>query len=757
MITLITGMAYHTTFTVPVVYFFFMRIALFLKNLDEEYQLSIFRAVKAEAAALDLELFCVQGELLPERRPVLEDLFPSRRLSGAGGILFLASVLIDRLELDCEEELKTLFEGLPFVSIGDRFFDYPSIQIRVEKPMRALMEHLIVFHGYRKLLFIGGPAEHQDSILRERIFRESVEKYRPRFPELRGEAINGEFLEMSGMILARDYMRLHPESPPDAVVAANDNMALGVQNMLLSAGDPRWRNCPVTGFDDISRSALETPSLTTIHQPLDTLGRLAVRTLRDLMEGKKAPRAIHTGAELVIRSSCGCPGPAAENAGSSHTGPFHAGSFQIDPFHAEYRAMTNRYHLRYVSVLGRALVAVKNYDETLQSLRFFLSCLEVPLFYLVIYDRPRLSPGGGGKLYYERTAEGEAAHTVNPPDIALGDFIGGLSPGPSPGASSGPSRSWCLNHLRSGSEFLGLAIYDAPDDAQPQIYNGLILLANTVKRLFMYGDERERARELEREVHYRTRDLLEANVKLTEEVRRRVEVEAEVLRVSEMERLRFSIDLHDDICQRLAGISMLGKSLAAAGKNRKDGEALGELSRLIDETLLRTRRYAHDSFPMELDTLGLRDSLASLCASVSAQTHCECRYSWTAGDPSPLSKSQDINVYRIIQEALQNAVKHAGANRVTVEIGREAGDGFWFTAQVRDNGTGNSLLNGEAAGASPSRPTASPAGRPSGREGLGLKSMRYRARQAGAEYFFDSREIGGTLVRLRIPLAPNDS
>jgi signal transduction histidine kinase len=218
-----------------------------------------------------------------------------------------------------------------------------------------------------------------------------------------------------------------------------------------------------------------------------------------------------------------------------------------------------------------------------------------------------------------------------------------------------------------------------------------------------------------------------------------MEVEAEVLRISEMERLRFSIDLHDDICQRLAGISMFSKSLAARKQDERSAEDLKELSQLVDETLLRTRQYAHDSFPMELDALGLKDLLGSLCSAVSKQTHCECLYSWSADGASPLDQSQDINVYRIIQEALQNAVKHARANRITVEISVTDG---WFTASVQDNGTGSPELNGE-------KPVSHNKGR---REGLGLRSMRYRAHQAGAEYFFDSREIGGTLVKIRIPV-----
>jgi signal transduction histidine kinase len=442
------------------------------------------------------------------------------------------------------------------------------------------------------------------------------------------------------------------------------------------------------------------------------MGKLAVRTLHDLIRGKEAPRTIFADAKLVIRNSCGCD--AKDLSAAGETLPAE-----------RYRAITNQYHLRHLSILGRSLVVINTYEEMIQPLRFFLTYLDVSHFFLIVYERPRPDIGTGGKLIYERTPEKDVSHVEAPPEIDTSDFMRRLGGG----GSGGVSPTWCLDHLRSGSEFLGLVIYAGPDMVHPQLYNGLILLANTVKRLFIYGDELERANHLEREVQ--------------EEVRRRMEVEAEVLRISEMERLRFSIDLHDDICQRLAGISMFGKSLAAQKPAGHKAGALTELSELIDETLLRTRQYAHDSFPMELDTLGLKESLDTLCLAVNKQTHCECLYSWTAGNTSPLTKSQDINVYRIIQEALQNAVKHAKANRITVDIGCKD---CWFTASVQDNGTGNSRLNAE-------KPAAPQKSR---REGLGLRSMRYRAHQAGAEYVFDSREIGGTLVKIRIPLTSKE-
>jgi signal transduction histidine kinase len=258
-----------------------------------------------------------------------------------------------------------------------------------------------------------------------------------------------------------------------------------------------------------------------------------------------------------------------------------------------------------------------------------------------------------------------------------------------------------------------------------------------VKRLQILENEKDRALRLEQEVSYRTRDLLEANKKLSEEARRRLAVEAEVLRISEMERLRFSLDLHDDICQRLAGISMYCKSLSA----REDLKPfLPELAGLIDETLSRTRRYAHDSFPVELDSFGLREAVGGLCGRINKETDCACDYTWKVPSSVHLAQAMEINVYRIVQEALNNVVKHSKADKSAVEIKAE---GSVLLVRIKDNGKGNPLLNSENYHKLPEE------GR---RTGLGLRSMEYRAHQLGAECLFKSTVKGGTLVELRIPI-----
>jgi signal transduction histidine kinase len=263
--------------------------------------------------------------------------------------------------------------------------------------------------------------------------------------------------------------------------------------------------------------------------------------------------------------------------------------------------------------------------------------------------------------------------------------------------------------------------------------SGVVFIANTVKRLRSLEDEKERAHRLEQEVAYRTGDLLEANRRLKEEGERRVAVEAEVLRISDLERRRFSADLHDDICQRLAGISMFCKSLTV-----QDAPAvfLPELSEFIDETLILTRRYAHDSFPMDLDAFGLREAIAGLCDRISREGKLKCGLSWTAPEVLPLNRIQELNIYRIIQEALQNVLKHAEADTVRVRLDAE---NAFLRLRIRDNGRGM---------------PKEPRGR---REVLGLRSMEYRAHQLGGEYHIHSRRAsaaakGATVVEVIIPL-----
>jgi len=709
-----------------------MRIGLFLNNLDGEYQISIYRGVRAEAAGMGLDLVSIQGESLNYyRNENPEKLFPSREFIGADGLLLLTSTIMD---LTVGSPISAFWQhiNVPIVSVGSRLPDYPSIIVRNRKSMTQLMDHLILHHGYRKLLFLGGPVEHPANLVREHIFVRTINTLKAEYPGLQGRVINGDFYQPTAMMMMKEYIDACPDDPPDVIVSANDVIALAAQGLLHTIDDPRWHNCPVTGFDDIEQAKMEVPALTTVWQPLEELGRLAVWTLWDMMTGKEVSPVIYAESELRIRSSCGC----TESAD-------HGESKIADKNPGGVIGNLSEYHLQNVNFIGQAFIAINSMGEMLPPLSFFLTNLAVKTFYLILYPTPLDCPGKSGNLIYYRNAEKDYFLTDNPETVEMTEFFTRIIENPlknnpdTNALSSGTALS--VFYLCSGSEYLGLIVYDAPDYVLPQICNAAIFLSNTVKRLEIHAGEREQAQRLEKEVAVRTKDLGKAYEKLQEEVRRRITVEAEVLKISEMERLRFSMDLHDDICQRLAGISMFCKSFI---QGEKPNSFLPELSELIDETLARTRRYAHDSFPMELDVLGLKETLDALCHTVTRQNTCRCIFSWSAPGKSPFNSAQDLNVYRIVQEALHNAVKHANATIIYVEV--NTADGF-FTVSISDNGTGDSHLNEEISDTTDLKRFVK-------RGGLGLRSMHYRAHQLEAEYIFESTEQDGTKIVLKIPL-----
>ncbi|MDR0412057.1 MAG: substrate-binding domain-containing protein [Treponema sp.] len=710
-----------------------MKIALFLNNLDEEYQISVYRGIQAETKALGIGMICVQDEMFTASKA---SIFSSGDFIGVDGILILSSVFVHKDDFvnDFAEFFKNPQNKFdcPVVSIGQQLPHFPSIIVKSRDSMEKLMEHLIAFHKYKKFLFIGGPKNHYDNIIRESVFRQTIG-----LAGCEGTVINGEFNAMSGVSIMRDYLLSHVE-PPDAVVAASDTIAFGVQEALHTYG----KTCATIGFDDTVKAQMEISSLTTVRQPFGEMGQQAVRTLRDMILGKEVPKVVSIDSMLVIRSSCGCEKRLEE------TKPLMPRLLEM-----QYNAIISEGFFLNVSFLGKSLITVNSLEEIIPHLQYFLTGLNIATFYLVLYRKPEAVPAEQGILVFQRVngkdffdfshlsqVKGQSQSSASSENaVSLKDFFDAhivLRDGET------AFDSWAIYHLRSGSEYLGLIVYGATDMVHSHVCSAAVFIANTVKRLQIAETEQERLKKLEEEVAFRTQDLVSTHKKLEEEAKRRLEIEAEVLRISELERQRFSMDLHDDICQRLAGISMFCKGLASGIGAEV---LLPELSEMIDETLSRTRQYAHDSFPVELGAFGLNEALSSLCHSVNKQSVCLCSYKWIVPMSSPLTRDQELNVYRIIQEALANATKHSKARNVSVEVTKEEN---YVVVRVRDNGMGDARLNSFGEG---SIGTLAKSNNNKRRIGLGIRSMQYRAHQLGADYHIVSSETG-TLVEVKIPM-----
>jgi two-component system CheB/CheR fusion protein len=204
-----------------------------------------------------------------------------------------------------------------------------------------------------------------------------------------------------------------------------------------------------------------------------------------------------------------------------------------------------------------------------------------------------------------------------------------------------------------------------------------------------------------------------------------VELEREILAISEREQRRLGHDLHDDLCQQLAGIEFLSQRLAsdlAAGPVAGAAQAR-EIAQMVRRAMTQTRDLARGLSPVRLEAEGLTDALRELAGGTKKVFRCDCRFRCDPPVQLP-NHTVAIHLYRIAQEAVSNAIKHGQARRI--EIGLTA-RGHSVTLAVKDNGKG--------------LPHKLPK-----RKGMGLRIMRYRAEVIGGTLKVEPHPRGGTRV-----------
>ena len=180
----------------------------------------------------------------------------------------------------------------------------PSVTIENRAPMQELVEHLITEHNRKEILFVAGPDGWQDSIEREEGYRDALKAHGIPFrPEL---VIQGSFRRNVAYLAMLEF--LVSDIDFNAVVATNDEAASGVFEALRKSGKRIPEDVALTGFDNrIFVAEYMTPKLTTVHAPVEELGRMAARQLVSLVEGQPAEMETLLPTEVIIRQSCGCP------------------------------------------------------------------------------------------------------------------------------------------------------------------------------------------------------------------------------------------------------------------------------------------------------------------------------------------------------------------------------------------------------------------------------------------------------------------
>ena len=205
-------------------------------------------------------------------------------------------------------------------------------------------------------------------------------------------------------------------------------------------------------------------------------------------------------------------------------------------------------------------------------------------------------------------------------------------------------------------------------------------------------------------------------------------LEREIQTISEREQRRIGQDLHDGLGQYLTGIACMVKVLGAKLAEKKLPEA-GDAQRItlmVNETIQQTRDLARGLCPVELETNGLQAALHELAARVTKLFNVQCEFDST-GVVQMYDNAAAVHLYRIAQEAINNAIKHGQASRIILSLTSANGQ---IVLAVKDNGCGFSANQKSS--------------------GMGMRVMNYRAAMAGANVQIESVPEGGALVKCTV-------
>ncbi len=214
---------------------------------------------------------------------------------------------------------------------------------------------------------------------------------------------------------------------------------------------------------------------------------------------------------------------------------------------------------------------------------------------------------------------------------------------------------------------------------------------------------------------------------ISEDITESKRLEKEVIEISDREQCRLGQDLHDGICQQLVSIAfatdLLRRDLAA--KSAPEAVRLARITALLDNAIMQARNLSHALYPVNLVGNGLGVALRELAGSISQGFRVVCE-AQCAEAVLIQDHAVATHLYRIAQEAVQNATKHADPTRILICLYQE-GDTIYLS--ITDNGLG---LHEER------------------NFGVGLSIMRYRASMAGGRLEIQRGPLGGTMISIAV-------
>lgn len=349
------------------------KIAVFLSGLDEEYQNQITQGIHQFAAAhgIDVLHFIAFGGILNNGSYDTGEynIFRLPNLKALDGVILLTNT-IARSETVQEIVSQVRASGIPAVSVDADYGDFYSIGVDNRSAMAQIVRHFTDTHGLRRINYISGPDDNPDSIERLAGYKQVLTEHN--IPIEEDRIYHGSFQRRDGRTAVDVFLRSEL-SMPEAIVCANDTMAVSVISALNAHGLRVPEDIMVSGFDNTYNARNYAPEITSVARPLIQCGTLACELLYNAWNGVQQERVHKLEMQPRFSESCGCDAHYCDTIRD-----FKKHNYQIqEDFSID------------ISLLSRmacSLVECANYDEYIEALKEFVLETNCEEFYLCLCE-----------------------------------------------------------------------------------------------------------------------------------------------------------------------------------------------------------------------------------------------------------------------------------------------------------------------------------------------------------------------------------
>lgn len=511
------------------------RTVAFVMNELTDYSFELSAGAESVLAAHGYQSMVIAGKHLDDPASKTHNLIyqaiNKKRFAGA---LFHTLTIENSFSPTVLPKLLTQLADLPIISIGAKLPTCSSIIAAQETGMWQLMEYLLAQNRYQRFLFVRGLPNNADSLIREQIFRAALQRYQ-RLAQV--ESIVGGFdgdvvykeiftrLVMATQATAPP-MNAPPAAPalfPMVIVCANDRMAVAAIEAVHDAGLRIPDDVAITGFDNSLECKKSKVPLTTVGQPLWSIGEQAAEMLLDAIAGKAvADRKMPT--QLIVRASSSKEPstgvPAVELPAATNTAAKTA---------LRVTVKQHDYLSHQVMNLSIKLMGKNTLGDLKQALLTLLPQFGIQCCFIALYEKPKHIFGAPVRLLMAYDAsDPELAQTFSTELFDSSQLL--------PAALLSYERlgSLCeLTALVSGTEIYGYMLFSWRKHYFADFLALPVVISGALHNIYQRQSLQEYTATLEQKLEERVRELQLLNYRLQHEVQERKHSETALRKANE--------------------------------------------------------------------------------------------------------------------------------------------------------------------------------------------------------------------------------